>query len=427
MKRLFLLYRNAFGGLSRPAWMLSLVMFINRSGAMVIPFLGVYLTESLGFTMKEAGIILSIYGLGAVCGGFLGGWLTDRIGHFKVQSFSLTVGGSLYLMFLFLEKFEHMAAGVFILSLVNDMLRPANSASIAHYARPENVTRAFSLNRMALNLGFSIGPALGGMVAAISYKFLFIGDAAGCMMAGLFFYIYFRNKQGHRPRPKAKAETVAKEAASGITEKVRSPYRDKLYLIFVVLNAGFAMLFFQLLSTLPLYYRQVYALPEQWIGGLLALNGFIVFMVEMIFVYLIGDKVKKSWLIPIGVLVLGFSFVTLNLGQHIFLLYIAMTLLSFSEILVMPFMATISVERSNNSNRGSYMGLYTISYAAAHVVAPYMGTTIAARHGFDTLWWILGAFAIVVSVGLYFVVHYIERERLSKLPVVTPAADMAAK
>ena len=110
-----------------------------------------------------------------------------------------------------------------------------------------------------------------------------------------------------------------------------------------------------------------------------------------------------------------------------FLLYFAMTLLSFSEILVMPFMATISVERSNNSNRGSYMGLYTISYAAAHVIAPYMGTTIAARHGFDTLWWILGAFAIVVSVGLYFVVQYIERERLSLQPVVSPEADMAAK
>lgn len=427
MKRLFLLYRNAFGGLSRPAWMLSLIMFINRSGAMVIPFLGVYLTESLGFTMKEAGIILSIYGLGAVCGGFLGGWLTDKIGHFKVQAFSLTVGGSLYLMFLFLEKFEHMAIGVFILSLVNDMLRPANSASIAHYARPENVTRAFSLNRMALNLGFSIGPALGGMVAAISYKYLFVGDALGCMMAGLFFYIYFRNKQGHRPQKKVKSETISNEANLSTTEKVRSPYTDKLYLVFVVLNAGFAMLFFQLLSTLPLFYRQVYALPEQNIGGLLALNGFIVFMVEMIFVYLIGDKVKKSWLIPIGVLILGFSFVSLNLGHHMFLLYFAMTLLSFSEILVMPFMATISVERSNNSNRGSYMGLYTISYAAAHVIAPYMGTTIAARHGFDTLWWILGAFAVLVSVGLYFVVQYIERERLSLQPVVSPEADMAAK
>ncbi|NEM98694.1 MFS transporter [Pontibacter burrus] len=419
MKKILRLYSNAFGGLSRSAWMLSLIMFINRSGAMVIPFLGVYLTEALGFTMKEAGIILSIYGLGAVCGGFLGGWLTDKIGHFKVQFFSLTVGGSLYFMFLFLEKFEHIAIGVFVLSLVNDMLRPANASSIAHYAKPENVTRAFSLNRMALNLGFSIGPALGGMVAAISYKYLFVGDAVGCMMAGLFFYIYFRNKQGHRPQQKVKTDAIVNDATPTLSEKVKSPYTDNLYLVFVLLNAGFAMLFFQLFSTLPLYYRQIYALPEQSIGGLLALNGLIVFMIEMIFVYLIGDKIKKSWLIPIGVLVLGSSFAILNLGHHIFLLYIAMTLLSFSEILVMPFMATISVERSNNSNRGAYMGLYTISYAAAHVVAPYMGTTIAARHGFDTLWWVLSAFAIVVSVGLYFVVKRIDRKQVPERVAVS--------
>ncbi|SFH29710.1 MFS transporter [Pontibacter chinhatensis] len=406
MKRVLLLYRNAFGGLSRPAWMLSLIMFINRSGAMVIPFLGVYLTESLGYTLKEAGIILSIYGLGAVSGSFLGGWLTDRVGHFKVQLFSLTVGGSLYFMFLFLEEFQYIAAGVFILSLVNDMLRPANSASIAHYARPENVTRAFSLNRMALNLGFSIGPAIGGLVAAISYKYLFIGDGVASMMAGLFFFIYFRKRQGHKPQ-KAAASAAAN------TEKVRSPYTDGMYLVFILLNCGFAILFFQLLSTLPLYYRQVYVLPEARIGTLLALNGFIVFLFEMILVYLLGDKIKKAWLIPAGVLVLGSSFVVLNLGHHTSLLYMAMVLLSFSEILVMPFMATISVERSNDRNRGSYLGLYTISYAAAHVVAPYLGTTIASRYSFDTLWWILSVFAIAVSIGLYFVVQHIERERLS--------------
>ncbi|GAB3199952.1 MFS transporter [Pontibacter aydingkolensis] len=381
--------------------MLSLIMFINRSGAMVIPFLGVYLTEALGYTLKEAGAILSIYGLGSVCGSFLGGWLTDRIGHFKVQFFSLTVGGSLYFMFLYLEQFKYMAAAVFILALVNDTLRPANASSVASYARPENVTRAFSLNRMALNLGFSVGPALGGLLAAISYKWLFVADGVTCIMAGLFFFVYFRNRQGHRPQKKD-------PAVAAPTQKARSPYTDGIFVIFVLLNCGFAIIFFQLLSTLPLYYRQVYTLPEENIGLLLALNGLIVFLFEMILVYLVGDKIKKSVLIPVGVLVMGLSFIVLNMTLHIAVLYIAMILLSFSEILVMPFMATITVERSDDSNRGSYMGLYTISYAAAHVVAPYLGTTIASTYGFDTLWWVLGVLAIFVCSGLYFVVKKVE-------------------
>src|SRR5688572_23492455 len=93
MKRILSLYSNAYGGLSREAWLLAVVMFINRSGAMVVPFLSVYLTESMGFTLRQAGILLSLFGVGSMCGTFLGGWLTDRIGHFKVQLGSLVFGG----------------------------------------------------------------------------------------------------------------------------------------------------------------------------------------------------------------------------------------------------------------------------------------------------------------------------------------------
>lgn len=405
MKSLLLLYRNAFGGLSRQAWMMSLVMLINRSGAMVIPFLGVYLTSELNYTLKEAGAILSIYGLGSVAGSFLGGWLTDKIGHFRVQFVSLTLGGTLYFVLLNLRQFEHMAAGVFILSLVNDMLRPANASSIASYAKPENVTRAFSLNRMAINLGFSIGPAVGGLLAALSYKWLFIADGATCIMAGLFFFLYFRAQQGHKP---AKATSIAS------TPAVKSPYRDKWFILFVILCSLFAAIFFQLFSTLPLYYKQVHALSEARIGLLMALNGLIVFLLEMIVVYLLGERASKAILVAGGLLMLGFSFVLLNLFPQASILYVSMLLLSVSEILAMPFMSTITVERSDVSNRGAFMGLYTISYAAAHVASPYLGTSIIAAYGFDTLWWACGGLSVITALGFYFVIHQMEKQRFAK-------------
>lgn len=407
MKRILLLYRNAFGGLSRPAWMMSVVMLINRSGSMVTPFLSLYVTDMLGYSLREAGIILSIYGMGSVCGSFLGGWLTDKIGHFKVQFVSLTLGGSLYFLPLNLRQFEYLAAGVFILSLVNDCLRPANSASIAHYAKPENMTRAFSLNRMAINLGFSVGPAVGGLLAALSYRWLFIADGVTCIAAGIFFFLYFRNQQGHRPLPKQKAaanELVTKPA-------VRSPYRDGYFLLFVLLCCSYAVMFFQLFSTMPLYWRRVYDLPESQIGLLMALNGLIVFLLEMIVVYLIGERIKKQVLISIGLIFLGVSFVLLNMTQHLSVLYFSMVLLSISEIFAMPFMATITVERSNSVNRGAYMGLYTISYAAAHVIAPFVGTIIISAYSFATLWWGTAILSVFTAVGFYWVVQKIEGER----------------
>lgn len=417
MKRILLLYRNAFGGLSRPAWMMSVVMLINRSGSMVTPFLSLYVTDMLGYNLREAGIILSIYGMGSVCGSFLGGWLTDRIGHFKVQFVSLTLGGSLYFLLLNLRQFEYLAAGVFILSLVNDCLRPANSASIAHYAKPENMTRAFSLNRMAINLGFSVGPAVGGLLAAISYRWLFVADGITCIAAGIFFFLYFRNQQGHRPAPKQLATLTVTAPA------VRSPYRDGYFLLFVLLCCSYAVMFFQLFSTLPLYWRRVYDLPEGQIGLLMALNGLIVFLLEMIIVYLIGDRIKKQVLIAGGLLFMGLSFVLLNMMQHLSVLYLAMLLLSISEIFAMPFMATITVERSNSENRGAYMGLYTISYAAAHVIAPFVGTTIIAMYSFATLWWATAILSVLTAAGLYWVVQKLENDR-RQLQSTNPADNV---
>jgi predicted MFS family arabinose efflux permease len=349
-----------------------------------------------------------------MCGVFLGGWLTDKIGHFKVQFVSLVLGGSLYFLLLNLRQFEYMAAGVFILSLVNDMLRPANAASIAFYARPENITRAFSLNRMAINLGFSIGPAVGGLVAALSYKWLFIADGVTCIAAGIFFFVYFRAQQGHRP--------VKKVESTAAAPVVQSPYRDKWFILFVILCSLFAMIFFQLFATLPLYYKQVHALSEARIGLLMALNGMIVFLLEMIVVYLLGEQAKKSMLVASGLLMLGFSFVLLNLSPGVSVLFVSMLLLSISEILAMPFMSTITVDRSNIDNRGAYMGLYTISYAAAHVLAPFLGTTIIAAHGFAMLWWACGGLAIVAAVGLYLVIHQMEKQRLGKKVSVLTAS-----
>ncbi|WP_162052025.1 MFS transporter [Pontibacter pamirensis] len=421
MKRVLLLYRNAFGGLSKPAWMMSVVMLINRSGSMVTPFLSLYVTDMLGYNLREAGIILSIYGMGSVCGSFLGGWLTDKIGHFKVQFVSLTLGGSLYFLLLNLRQFEYLAAGVFILSLVNDCLRPANSASIAHYAKPENMTRAFSLNRMAINLGFSVGPAIGGMLAALSYQWLFIADGATCIAAGIFFFLYFRNQQGHRPAPQQQVTLAVKVATA------RSPYRDGYFLLFVLFCCSFAVMFFQLFTTMPLYWRGEYALPESQIGLLMALNGVIVFLLEMMLVYLIGERIKKQVLILVGLLILGVAFIVLNMMQHLSVLYLSMLLLSISEIFAMPYMATITVERSNIANRGAYMGLYTISYAAAHVIAPLLGTTIISTYSFATLWWVIGVMAVITAIGLYWVVQKIENERKESQLTVAAGGSMVAK
>ena len=109
MNRFLHVYLDSYRGLSRPAWMLALVMFINRSGAMVLPFLGVYMTNKLKFSLEDTGIVLSCFGIGAVSGSWLGGWLTDRFGHFKIQAISLFFTSPLFFILPQLQSAQQPA------------------------------------------------------------------------------------------------------------------------------------------------------------------------------------------------------------------------------------------------------------------------------------------------------------------------------
>jgi predicted MFS family arabinose efflux permease len=398
MREFIRLYLEAYKGLSTPAWMLALVMLINRSGAMVIPFLGVYMVNHLHFSLKDAGTVLACFGIGAVSGNFLGGWLTDKAGHFKIQLISLFLTIPVFVLLPRLETVDTLAAGVFMLSLVSETFRPANSVSVAYYSKPDNVVRSFSLNRMALNLGFSIGPALGGFLAAISYSFLFYGNAIAASCSGLLFFLYFRNLKGNKK---------VKEAVDDQSEEVagRSPYRDLPYLLFSLLCAVFAICFLQLLSTLPLYYRTVYKLSEMEIGIIMAFSGLIVFLFEMLLVHIAERNFSSRTAIITGTLLCALSFLILNLAKGVPILYFSMFVICIAEILAIPFMSTVTLQRSSAKRRGAYMALNALSFSFGHIFSPFIGTRIAAAYGFDALWWGTTAALVIAGAGFFFVMR----------------------
>ena len=392
MKSAIQKYFKVYEGLSTPTWMLALVMLVNRSGAMVVPFLGVYLVKHLGFTLENAGLLLSCFGIGSVAGSSIGGWLTDKFGHFKVQLFSLVGIIPLFLLLPHLKTMPALAAGILALSLVSDIFRPANSVSLAYYAKPENLVRSFTLNRMALNLGFSVGPALGGFLAAVSYDLLFYGNAVGAAVSAMIFYFYFRNKKG---------SLKEKEEEWVIKIPYQSPYKDLPFLVFTFLSILFATSFFQLFSTLPLYYREVYQLTEKSIGVILAFSGVVIFCLEMLIVHVAERKSTAGNAIVIGTVFCGLAFSSLIITHAIWLLYVAMFMLCIAEMLAMPFMATVTLKRSNYTNRGVYMGLNSLALSAGLIFAPFFGTKVAASYGFNVLWLGTGILMSLTAAGFF--------------------------
>jgi predicted MFS family arabinose efflux permease len=397
VKNPFQYYINSFRGLSKEVWMLALVILINRTSAMVVPFLGVYMTQALGFSLKETGLVLSCFGIGAVVGSYLGGRLTDKIGFYKTQLYSFFLTVPVFLILPELKTVFSLAIGVFMLSAIADIFRPANSVALSYYTKPENITKAFSLNRMAVNLGFSVGPAMGGFLAGISYDWLFYGNALGTLLATFLFVYYFKNRV-----PEVKKVEKSKEIS------VESPYRNWKMVGFSVLCALYAICFFQLLSTLPLFYKEGHHLSEFQIGIILGYSGLFIVLFEMVIVQIAGKLFSIANIIIIGSLLCGFSFVVLNLSFTVWMLYLGISILCISEILAMPYMSTVFVQNSSVANRGAYMGMYSLAFSVSHIFSPYMGTYTIEHWGFETLWWITGLVSLVTAAGFYFLMKRIK-------------------
>jgi predicted MFS family arabinose efflux permease len=391
LARTISLYKNAYSGLSKSTWLLSFVMLVNRSGTMVIPFMTIYLTQpSMGYSIGQAGIVMGMFGLGAICGGLIGGKLTDKFGFYPVQLITLTGGGIMFIILGQMKSFPLICIVTFLLSLINDAFRPANSTAIAHYSKEENRTRSYSLNRLAINLGWAIGGAVGGILASINYHLLFWVD--GCTnIIGALLLRYFLSPSNNEASLQQKII---------INEPVQSAYKDKGYIFFIILTILFATCFFQLFSTMPVYYKQVLHLPEYLIGLLMALNGGLIALVEMVMVFKMEGKRENLFYISNGTLLIGISFLLLNIFPPLAISAVVFTfLVTIAEMSSMPFMNSFWVSRTKPSNRGQYAGLYTIAWSVAQVAGPAGGSQVVEYFSFRTLYWIMGCICIITAWG----------------------------
>ncbi len=379
-----------YRGLSPEIWILALITLINRAGAMVVPFLSLYLTKHLNFSLAQVGWIMSFYGLGSLLGVYLGGKLTDKIGYYKVMYSSLFFTGLVFLSIQYISTFYLLCAGVFILTAVADAFRPAIWVALSAYSKEENRTRSVTLIRLAINLGFSMGPAIGGfIIAGLSYKGLFWVDGITTLIAAFLILKLLHQKP---------VENTEKDESE---EKKLSPYRDKQYLIFWIVMFLIGFTFMQYFSTLPLYYNQEMHMTEKDIGWLLSLNGLLVFLTEMPLVhYLERFKFNKINIIIFGTFLFSLSFLVLNLSPWIGMVIIGMIFMSFGEILGFPFSNSYALDRAKLGNQGAYMAMYSMSFSVAHILGPNVGMHLTQNYGFQFTWYVMAGLLLIVCLLL---------------------------
>ena len=391
-------YLSSYKGFSREVWVLALITLINRAGTMVIPFLSLYLTNDQGFSLDEVGWVMTFFGLGSVAGSWLGGKLTDILGAYKVMAASLLGSAVLFVVLQYLDGVHAIRLGIFFLMAVADMFRPAMFVALRSYSKPENRTRSVTLIRLAINLGFSAGPAAGGLIiAAVGYGGLFWVDGLTCLIAGAIL-LKMLSPRNSNVIDESKAELPL------------SPYSDKLFLVFLLAMALFGVVFLQFFSTVPVFYNQVAGLSEYEIGILMAINGLFIFVFEMPLIkYLEKPGKSKMWLILMGTLLVAISYFLLNVSTLYGALIISILFLTLGEMVAFPFSNAFAMDRAKRGKQGAYMALYSIAFSISHIFAHNAGFHAIDTYGYETAWY--GAVVLaIICVALLLLVISMERK-----------------
>jgi len=399
------IYRNSFSGLPAETWLLCAAAFINRCGAMVLPFLSIYLGTEFGYGVKEAGQIVALYGLGAVLGSWLGGRLADALGCITVQV--VTLGGAGVWMFVLsrIEDPSLLGPGVFVLGTLNDAFRPGSVTAVAISVDADKRRKALALNRLMLNAGWAVGPTLGGFLILWGrppgdpdYERMFFADGATCLVSALFLAVLFRGFQQRRQSANDQESTPQPQA--GPTRVAGpGPFRDPHFLWLMALNFLVTTAFLQYFTTGSRIFKEDYGYNEETIGLLLAINPILITLLEMPVVHGLRHRAALP-IIAIGSLAMGAGFLFFLPAMALGWVIVALLVVTLGEVLQMPLLGAYINDHAPARLRGAYNGAYGVSFALALVAAPAIGGWIYDEAGgATTLWWWCACAGIVSAIG----------------------------
>ena len=384
------LWQRTVGGLPADFWILWSGILVNRIGGLAFPFLSFFLI-SRGVPQNVAVAAVSCWGIGGLSAAFLGGWSADRIG----RKFTLLTGLSVSALAMFAIPWSQplflIYACAFLAGFAFDFQRPAVSAAVADLVPVSDRVRAFGLIYWAVNIGASIAPVLGGVLAAISYHVLFSFDATTALIYFAIILFCFREPRQH---------------LRGARRSPFAAFADRRLRLLFGLACLLTGQFFQAYSTLPLVMRQR-GLDASDFSHALMLNGITVVLLSIPI-----SRLLQRWTPATGL-----TIAAVCTGTGFFLTQFARTVPEYAATVFIWTLGEIAMASTTPAlisriappgQQGVYQGSYSMSWSLGILLGPVVGGFVLQTFGDHILWsgcWVCG---LLAAVGFWFLLRKVD-------------------
>ncbi|HKW51272.1 MAG TPA: MFS transporter [Candidatus Eisenbacteria bacterium] len=381
--------------------------------SIVIPFLGLYLHGTRGVPMSAVGGVFFVAALTGAVGQIVGGELSDRRGRKFVLVSSQLIRAVAFFGFG-LAVIARAPFGVFALltsvsAFAGRMFEPPSGAMIADIADGPRRAEYYGVLRIGGNLGWALGPALGGFLAALSYSSLFL--IAACVLligAAVMAAKVEETSPRHRAHASEAAPVSAPVAEVGPPttlgkyrfQDVVETLRDKVFLRYCLVSLVLFTVTSQLISTLSVYAVEWAGLSKVGLGFLYALNGLMVVFLQFPAVRLTASMRLTSAL-ALGAALYGIGYGMMGLGSGLALLSAAMFVTTLGEIVATPPSLNLVANFSGEATRGRYMGIFGLFNSFGWSMGPLVGGVLLdlTRGRPMVLWGTITGIAFLAAAG----------------------------
>ena len=383
---------HALRGLNARLQALFMITLVFRTGTLAFPFYAAYLIHQHAIAPGAAGLLVGVYGAGALCTDLIIGGVIKRFSANRVILGSLLLNAALLLVIPSVDNTLALLLLSFLWGACYEAFTPATFSETVAHSSLETRKVAFSCNRLAINIGMAIGPLLGSLI------FLRNADAVFYINALLSLLAFATCLRFARSLPVTPGAAVAGKD-EGLPEQ--APH-ERSRLLVILLAALPVHVAYALPPTfLSAYIINYTELPAYYVGIIFFINALLVIVFEVP-INLRMAHLSSSRSLIVGLLLAGSGFFLMGFGQVGALLLLATVLWSLGEMIVFPGITHYVSSISSRDSVARNLGYYSAGVNIGVMVAPSLAFMLVSRPALPSPWLLAGCvlllFAIAVGV-----------------------------